>query len=351
MSTQGIKVLIMAGGDESRWRGHLRTHKHLVNVPSSIGGNQLTKTEKLLQQTYRQVHCQPQVTSCSVFVRDREEYIRCLIDQMSLSTDKELSFIQVEPTQVVVNSGRKRCRHWLEESQPYWSVDGDTVILLGDVYYSESAISAIFSPLSSSESYKFYGREDVNPWTQCEHGEIFALRISSVDAIVAALNRAQQAFATGEECRLSCWEVYRATQSIPFSTTYAAGWVKSNWFELCDLTEDFDCPEDYDRFLQAHSRLQQINPEELLRWKFYSQQDSPGNDLVCLSGSQHPLDLLRAVLERYPALPTAGWYGDAMAFNTLGWVKHTVDLPLRDVSLFEHDLEGIFIRKHLVSQK
>jgi hypothetical protein len=114
-----------------------------------------------------------------------------------------------------------------------------TLILLGDVYFSESAVRVV---VSSDGFVHFFGRRGRNRFTGRCHGEMFGLGFAAAAAplIVRAAELALHYTVLGEWGNL--WDTYHCLLNFPIRSRQ----TDSNVFrELDDITDDVDTPHDH----------------------------------------------------------------------------------------------------------
>lgn len=126
-----------------------------------------------------------------------------------------------------------------------WSTDGRTVILYGDVYFSESALTQILA--SDLGTFTVFGRRSRSWITGCRHGEIFALGWPSTenDLVLTQLRRLVGLQAAQVIHRSLGWELYRAMSGADDAHIEDPRFGHPDRFVLVDdWTDDFDTPEE-----------------------------------------------------------------------------------------------------------
>lgn len=125
-----------------------------------------------------------------------------------------------------------------------WSGTDRTVLLLGDVYWTEKALSRVMG--CRDRDFRVFGRRGPSRHTGTPYGEIFA--VSWWPAQVARLDRLLRVVhdtrAAGTVTRPPGWMLLRAWQGTPLGKhrTLAPWWV-----QVDDLTDDIDRPDDLAR--------------------------------------------------------------------------------------------------------
>lgn len=139
-------------------------------------------------------------------------------------------------------------------SQNLWNKDDRTVYLFGDVWFSETAMRIICRHIPD---LRWYGRLVDNPFTGCNHAEMFGFSFMPVhhkdllDHIYRLIPhlRARGAFiqlyrfyATNDEC---CCDKIFYPEVYPSSDYY---------INIVDFTDDFDFSGDLDKWLDMREQ-------------------------------------------------------------------------------------------------
>lgn len=231
ISTQCI---ILCGGENSRWKGYRNTHrKHLIEI----------KGELLLDRTLRLVTtCSP--TSMFVVVNKRD--LNLYNSQLSITTE----FYGINPT-VPHQTGAYK----FLSSKELWSQTGRTIVLLGDVWFSEEAIVKIFD--ESTDDWTAFGRAGDSKCTGKPYGELFAQRFISYTEHEHNLMVLNEMYLAGT-CRRSAsgWAHYQ----LMIGADPNLHTVGPRFVEVDDFTEDFDCPEDFNAWHVGRSLYGDTRP-------------------------------------------------------------------------------------------
>lgn len=123
-------------------------------------------------------------------------------------------------------------------SRPWWNERGRTVLMLGDVYFTDAAIAGIFG--FTGVVPRWFGRFGPSRVTASRWGEIFAVswwprHHSMLDAHLRHVHR------TVAVTRPPGWKLYRSWHRVPMARHRRAG----DWTEIDDGTDDFDVPDTY----------------------------------------------------------------------------------------------------------
>jgi hypothetical protein len=134
-------------------------------------------------------------------------------------------------------------------SASFWSDTGRTLVLLGDVYFSEAAVDAIVT--ASEEETTWLGRKGGGQVKK--YGEMFGVSIPLGrqqrlrDAAAEVVQLREQRLIQ----RIMGWELYAVVNGLD-PTIVDPG---PNWLNVDDETDDFDFPGDYLRWLKRHRTL------------------------------------------------------------------------------------------------
>jgi hypothetical protein len=206
-----VRVLIAAAGSQHKWGGHLGVPSHLV--PDATG-------EPLLARTIRQA--------------------RALTDDVHLVCPDDSRYDLPGVVRHVAGPDGNE----YTASRPWWSADGRTVLLLGDVWFTDAAMATIGR--GSPTAYRAFGRFAASRHTGTPYGEIFAIswgaqRHTRMDTHLAEVARLR---AAGLCMRPPGWVLLRLWQGTPVGRHL----VRAPYFvTVDDLTDDIDYPADYDR--------------------------------------------------------------------------------------------------------
>jgi hypothetical protein len=227
MSLQRPEVVILCGGDSNRWQRHLGiTQKHLIPIEGEI----------LLQRTIRQITSLSSKITVVVKKGDSKIYENICEDSASV--------VEIE------SESSQRTPAWKYlSSKSFWNRRGCTIILLGDVWFSDAGIHSIFRPYDNT--WLAFGRHSQSSTTGCPHGELFAFRFT--DFLIHQKHL----------------ELLDNLYSVKMCGRDAAGWsllqlmsnedpnmhtARLNFVEIDDFTEDFDYPSDYEAWIDSRQK-------------------------------------------------------------------------------------------------
>lgn len=203
------RVVIMCAGDGERWGNYLGVPKYLVRVGD----------EMLLQRTLR------------------------LLGQAGVT---DIWMTAKTPVKITGVKGIFVRKEGLEDrftnALYVWDTNKDIVYLYGDVYYTEKAMNTI---LETTGDFRAFGRPGASTTTGKPHGEVFAIRFSDKKLAGDALTAMRNACMRGATRSLVGWTWYRQVEGAPLEQPF----IGDRFVVIDDRTEDFDCPEDYERWI------------------------------------------------------------------------------------------------------
>lgn len=205
-----MRVVIAAAGPQTKWNNHLGVPSHLVEVDG----------EPLLARTIRQAQTLTKDVHLTSPDDDRYDFPG------------------------VVRHIRGPEGNEYTSTRDLWSDRSRTVLLLGDVYFTDAAIRVIAG--GSPTDYRVFGRYRASRRTGTPYGEIFAAswghrQRTKLDTLLAEVAHLRE---TGECTRPAGWVLLRLYQRTPPGRHL----VKRPYFvTIDDLTDDIDYPADYDR--------------------------------------------------------------------------------------------------------
>jgi hypothetical protein len=127
-----------------------------------------------------------------------------------------------------------------------WSTRGRTLVLLGDVYFSEAAMDAIVT--AAPDEITWLGRKGAGRLDK--YCEMFGVSIPL--ARQARLQRAAEQVVELRRReaiqRMMGWELYAVVNDLDVTRVMPG----PNWIDIDDETEDFDYPADYDAWMRCH---------------------------------------------------------------------------------------------------
>lgn len=215
-STQPPKIIICAAGKAKRWGNHKGSPKHLVNINGT----------PLIYRTIAQFQEHGQI--------------------VLMANDKRYGEITV-PTDETVFSGTA-----MGQSRQFWSDGTNNLILFGDVYFSDAAVTTIIE--TPPDDVKFFGRLGRSPTGH--GGELFGIMVpaTAIGRVLEAIEHVKTARMTGEIDRHSGWEVFKQLNGFNLAAFQQSKYATcSNFVEINDETDDFDSPKEYYCWLETYN--------------------------------------------------------------------------------------------------
>jgi hypothetical protein len=210
-----VRIVIAAAGGPGKWGDHLGVPKHLAPLTAHGG-------EPLLHRTIRQA--------------------RAVTSDVHLTAPPDDT--RYDLPGVTVHDRGPHAPSEYASTRDLWNPAGRTVLLLGDVYFTDQAMAVIAA--HRPRQYRVFGRYRASRMTGTPYGEIFAAswwpeQHTAMDCFLSLVHRTR---AAGRITRPPGWMLLRAWQRTPLGRHR----VSPRFFtEIDDLTDDFDCPADHDR--------------------------------------------------------------------------------------------------------
>lgn len=227
VATQITRYIIIAAGDMTRWRNEdgglfLDTPKHFVTFH---GEPVIERTVRLLKERG---------------VSKEQIYV--------VSKDYEIN--GVENKHPKLNPKNFDADKFLSSSQ-YWNKEGRTVVLYGDVYFTDNAMDTIIA--HQEEHWRLFCRPTASTVTGTEYGECFAVSFYPVDHkyIYKKLKQLVYLYKGEFLYRIGGWEWARAVADVPvIRLRKHKDWLMC-YVLIDDETDDIDYPEDYIRLKEV----------------------------------------------------------------------------------------------------
>lgn len=215
-------ALILAGGESTRWGNHLGVKKHLAPVPDEPVIHRLQR--ELLERAVDDV-----MVACKA--EDVDAYV-------TVGRAVELADL---------GDG---WRHEWADSRAHWP-NNRLLVFYGDCFHTSQLLDAMVS--DDAPGWRVYARWGKSSLTMKQYGEMFGWVIQPEAHAVLdeACEVAIRAFRDKKITRVLGWEVYR--QAVGFNLTSHSR-EDNHGVEWNDLSEDFDWPVDYDRWLEGLKR-------------------------------------------------------------------------------------------------
>lgn len=218
------KYIVIAAGEQTRWNNYLNVEKHYV----------ILNGEPIIERTVRQLNehkINPKdiIVASKHYKLDNATNIYPKLDyENNADADKFLS------------------------TSHHWNTQGRTVIIYGDVYFTDQAIKTIIQ--YQGKDWRNFCRPYPSQITGGQWGECFAISFypNMIEQGLKQLHRIAQLHKTNKISRCGGWEWTRAIYGVPDKN------IRHPHLKHCplyyiidDLTEDIDYPDDYERLKQA----------------------------------------------------------------------------------------------------
>ncbi len=140
--------------------------------------------------------------------------------------------------------------------------DEQTVVLMGDVFYTPEALKTILNPTTAS--LQFYGRAGKSLFSHKAHGELFGITFSKNEGALIHEHAQKVIKAAKSMGHGKAWQFYRSIAGFELDQKKTE---KKYFVEIDDFTDDFDTPEEYDLAVFRYSLVASRNPiKQILLW-------------------------------------------------------------------------------------
>jgi hypothetical protein len=225
-----MRAIIIAAGEATRWDNYLGIPKHFAKLNG----------EPLLERTIRLLKNEG-LTKDEIIVVSHDYK---LDTALNYRPDPQLHIEYSDASKFL-------------DSTDLWDKAGRTLIIYGDVYFTEKAMHTIVSyPL---KDWRLFCRPGRSKHTGTRWGECFAISFYTKDheKALRELHRIARLKNIGHIDRCGGWEWVRAMHGLPDERIRKPHLVTCPlYFTIDDMTDDIDYPEDYDRLKE---RLEQRN--------------------------------------------------------------------------------------------
>lgn len=217
-----IRVIIIAAGKETRWNKYKGISKHFIEID---GEPIIKRTVRLAKQYTDDIYVvgkdkRYNIPDSKLFIPKFNKY--------NYDADKFLN------------------------SEELWNTEGRTVVLYGDVYFTDQAMKSIME--YEGREWKLFGRFEKSDITGTPYGECFAQSFYPEDIKKHKLALLYIADLKSRNKIIRCggWEHYRVMSN---NGEYGPRVKKDEYFfEIDDWTDDFDSPQDYEVWLSRYKK-------------------------------------------------------------------------------------------------
>jgi hypothetical protein len=225
------RLIVLAGGEATRWGNHLGVPKHLAPVPDGAGG-----TTPLLHRTITQARARG-ITDIHLIADPAD-------DRYDIPGTTRHARVQAATG----------CPGWVR-SIPLWHQTGRTIILHGDWWLSTAALDLI---LRADRSWWYACRIGPSAVTGVPYGEGAGTICwpEHHTEYAATIRRVDQLGTSGALARTGSWEIWAAMAGVPDPDLTAVlddPWHLARRIDLPDDgSGDFDFPRDHNAWWQAY---------------------------------------------------------------------------------------------------
>ncbi|MCX6578571.1 MAG: hypothetical protein NT166_00120 [Candidatus Aminicenantes bacterium] len=229
-------AIILCGGISKRWNNYLGIEKHFATI---LG-------ESIIEHTIRLLSSQD--VFITLITRDDNEASYRKFNHLIVTISKDKSLLEF---------------YKIKSTFDLWHPYGKTVIMMGDVWFTSSSISKIFSYEHSQ--IIFWGRQRKNYHTKCKHGEIFAISFSPDyhQLLIKATDTLENLIVNRGINIAGGWGIYNIVsglESLMSDKSIIKGKaLYSNFHNLIDITDDIDSQKDYENLKIALSVNKLVN--------------------------------------------------------------------------------------------
>ena len=224
LSNTKTRAIIICAGEATRWANYMGVKKHFIEVEG----------EAILHRTVRLLN-EYGIDDIGVVAKD-DEY-------------NSTEYAMYKPVISEHNGGVDKFLN----SQHLWLNDGRTIVLYGDVYFTEYAMQTIAN--HAHRDWQLFARAFGSRYTGRKWGECFAQSFYP-EHIAEHLRKLEQAVELWHEGKIknpSGWQHYRFMIGLPPEMVDTI-MVGDRFVNIDDLTDDFDSKEDYDLWLKGYNK-------------------------------------------------------------------------------------------------
>jgi len=209
-----MRLIVAASGSQSKWGRHLGVPSHFAPLTRHGGQPLIERTIEQLKPYGHEVH---------------------------VLTPSDPAYVGLPATRHIIQEYKQS---EFEASRPLWDLEGRTILLLGDVYFTDQAIERIM--LFAKRQYMAFGRFGPSKITGTPYGELFAAtwygeHVPQMDKHLLNVHNLR---AEGKVTRPPGWMLLRSWQGTPIARHKV---LPKHFVEINDETDDIDFPVDYER--------------------------------------------------------------------------------------------------------
>lgn len=225
LDTISTRAIIICAGEVTRWNKYLGVDKHFIEIDD----------EQILKRTVRLLK-KNGIKDIYIVSKEDKRY--------AIKGTK-----QFVPKLNEYNGGVDKFLN----SQELWLQKGRTIVLYGDVYFSEYAMETIVN--HNHVDWQLFGRAFGSRITGCKWGECFAQSFYGphIKQHREMLETAVKLWHREKIRNPSGWQHYRFMIGLPPEKVDTI-MVGDRFVNIDDETEDFDTKEDYIAFMKTTGR-------------------------------------------------------------------------------------------------
>ncbi len=223
-----VTAIIICAGEATRWANYMNVPKHFAPVDG----------EPILHRTIRLAS---KYTSTIYVVAKSQNYkiknSQLFVPKLDTTNEDADKFLS---------------------SKDLWNLGGRTIVFYGDVFFTDDAMRQIFT--HRKREWTLFAREHESKITGTPYGECFAQSFypENIPEHLSNLNRIAYERREGIIDRCGGWEHYRAMADVDLKEHR----INGRFYDIDDYTDDFDYPDDYDRFIKAWAKRSNKNKEK-----------------------------------------------------------------------------------------
>lgn len=218
--TSNPRIIIIAAGDATRWGGYLGVTKHYAVIDG----------EPVIERTVR-------------LLRERGQ------DDVWV-VSKDYSIDGVHNYHPKLNPRNHDADKFISSSE-LWADNKRTIVIYGDVYFTEQAIDTILA--EDITLYRLFCRPNGNKKFKYPYGECFAVSFHPTDHefLMYCLKRLVHLYRADVISRIGGWELTRLMANVPIAKMDQHKRWLANYYVIDDETNDIDYPSDYENVKKA----------------------------------------------------------------------------------------------------
>lgn len=219
------RAIIICAGEATRWGDYLGVAKHFIKIDDEL---LLHRTVRLLKENgITDIHI---VAKTDEYRVGDTQLFKPRISKYNDGVDKFLN------------------------SKELWLDKGRTIVLYGDVYFSDEAMSTIAK--YNHRDWTLFARPFGSKITGCPWGECFAQSFyeDHIPEHSRNLEKAVKLWHNKKIRRPSGWQHYRFMLGLNDDQVDMPLWG-DRMMIIDDFTDDFDSPDDYDRWVEQYDSL------------------------------------------------------------------------------------------------